>query len=145
MPKKPSTILVMQDYGPLSSRRWFRLTVSDIGRVSKTAIRFELRILDDPRQTGRTIVHELPAILAPHSPLCEFLAEGFGIRLAENESFDLAALTGRNLEARFTRSREGHPQMIAAVRPSDDGDRSSRPEESTFGEPEASDGLGQDD
>ena len=88
MPKKPSTVLVMQAYRPLSSRRFYQVEFKTVCCRTGVNVRVELAILDDPQQAGRTVAHDLPAVLAPDSPLCEFLAEGFGIRVTENESFD---------------------------------------------------------
>jgi hypothetical protein len=116
MPKKPSTVVVMRDYPPLSRRRWYTFTVQGVTLEPKGRVCLELLIVDAPEQAGRRIVHRIPAILAPGSPLCRLLADGFGICLAENEPLDLATLTGRVVQARFTKPVAGGVQDIAAVR-----------------------------
>lgn len=117
MPKKPSTRLVMQAYRRLPSRRYVKLNVKSVSRPSKEFIRFEFGILDDSRQAGRTVVHDLPALLAPSSPLQTFLADGFDIRLATGQSVDLATLVGRVVRARFSKPKNGNEQALMAIRP----------------------------
>jgi hypothetical protein len=117
MPKKPSTQMVMLNYSAFSSRRVYRLRVEAIEIAKRGAVRFELAVIGDPRQAGRLLNHDLPAILAPNSPLARFLDEAFGIRVAENETLDLATLRGREFEARFAKHVEGAEQAIVAVRP----------------------------
>jgi|GEM_PF-2345208 len=142
MPKKPSTVFVMQNYQPLSSRRFYKLAVKAVSRLSKAGVRFELSALDDPQQAGRTIIHDVPAVLAPNSPLCEFLAAGFGLRLAEGQSLDLATVVGRVLQARFSKARGGNEQKIAAIRFSEEPDQNTGPTTRTFEEQERTRGLG---
>jgi hypothetical protein len=107
----------MQAYQPLSSRRWYSAAVRSVRRLNNEAVGFDFDILNDPQQTGRTIIHESPTILAPNSPLYKFLTDGFGIQLNENESLDLASLVGRVVELRFTKAVNGQEQAIAAIRP----------------------------
>lgn len=116
MPKKPSMVLTMADYPRLSTRRWYKVTV---GRVSieKPGVVIELFFVEAPEQAGRQIVHSLPAVLAPGSPLCEFLSKSFGLVLSQNEQVDLSSLVGRQLEARFTKPDRLGVQAVAAVRP----------------------------
>jgi len=116
MPKRASTVVVMQEYAALSSRRWYGVVVKKIGRAGRGTIRIEMTLVDDPSQTGRVVEHDVPAIVAPGSPLATFLVDGFGIELKENQPFDLTQLVGRRLDARFTKSTAGQVQSIAAVR-----------------------------
>jgi len=116
MPKKLTTICTMRNYRPLSSRRPYKLVVSAVCRQSKTHFRFDLSVLDDPQQAGRTIGHVMPAVLAPNSPLCRFLIDGFGVRPVENESVDLETLVGRVFFARFSKAEDGSPQEILSVK-----------------------------
>jgi len=80
-------------------------------------LRFVLTVLDDPRQAGRIINHDLFTVLTPNSPLCRFLVEAFNVRLSEQQSFDLAHLVGRSFQARFDKGAEGCFQAMVAVRP----------------------------
>jgi hypothetical protein len=116
MPKKPSTVLIMRDYQPVSSRRWYAVTVRTVAPEGRGIVCFSLSIIDAPEQAGRQVVHRIPAVLAPHSPLCRFLADAFGIRLAENEPLDLATLAGRLFRVKFTRPDSAGVPAIAAVR-----------------------------
>jgi len=117
MPKKPSTCMVMRSHPPLSARFWYTLVVLAIRRVNRGCVGFELGVVGDLRQAGRTIIHNLPAILTPNSPLARFLIDGFGMHLAERQSFDLATLIGRRFQARFDGGVEGRFQAIVAIRP----------------------------
>jgi hypothetical protein len=116
MPKKPSMHVVMQNYPLLSTRRWHMMEVLAV-RKMKVGVCFELAVLDDPHQAGRTLAHNLPAVLTPNSPLSRFLADGFGVHLTEHQSFDLATIVGRQFQARFDKGADGHFQAIVAVRP----------------------------
>lgn len=117
MPRKPSTVVVMKGYQPFSSRRWVRVKVAEAGRTGREALQLTFSVEEEPNQAGRTIVHSLPALLAPGSPLGRFLANGFGICLTENEPFDLTTLVGRTIEAKFSKAEDGEAQVIIAVRP----------------------------
>lgn len=116
MPRKPSTTIPMQSYPPFSSRRWYAATFDSVARPGKLLIQIVLSILNDPRQAGRKVTHDLPALLAPGSPLHEFLANGFGIRPTANEQVDLTTLVGRTVDVRFTPARDGSEQLISSVR-----------------------------
>lgn len=117
MPKQPSTLFTMQDYPTLSIRFFYTLIVQSVHRANRAGVQFELGVVEDVRQAGRTVVHNLPAVLTPQSPLSLFLAEAFNIRLSERQSFDLTKLVGRRLQARFDKGINGSLQAIAAVRP----------------------------
>ena len=114
MPKKPSSVLTMQERQPLSTRQPYTLTVTDI-KLNKAIIRFETTVVDDHRQAGRIIGHELSAVLAPNSPLARFLDDGFGITLSTGQSVDLAGLVGQHLIARFTKPDTQGKQEITTV------------------------------
>ena len=116
MPKRASTVVVMQEYAALSSRRWYGVVVKKIGRAGRGTIRIEMTLVDDPSQAGRVVEHDVPAIVAPGSPLATFLVDGFGIELKENQPFDLTQLVGRRLDVRFGKATAGQVQPIAAVR-----------------------------
>ena len=116
MPKKPSTLFVMREYPSLSTRKYHKMTIEDVRRPGKAKVHFRLRVLDNPDQAGRTITYELPTVMAPGSPLCKFLADGFGIHLDKGQSLDPATLIGRALEARFSRRGKSHDQQIEGVR-----------------------------
>jgi hypothetical protein len=116
MPKKPSMHMVMHAYRPLSTRRWHTIEVRAV-RKAKVGVCFELAILGDPHQAGRTVDHCLPAVLTPNSALSRFLGDGFGVRPSEREPFDLATLVGRRFQARFDKGTDGRFQAIVAVRP----------------------------
>jgi len=116
MPKRASTVVVMHDYQSFSSRRWYVLAVQKTCRAARGTIRIEMTVIDDPSQAGRVVGHEVPAIVAPGSPLSVFLKDGFDIELKANEPFDLAMLVGRRVEVRFTKATAGQVQSIAAVR-----------------------------
>ncbi len=142
MPKKPSTVLVMKDYQPMSSRRWYTVTVQDVVPEGRGMLCFDLSIVGAPEQAGRRIVHRIPAVLAPNSPLCQLLINGFGIRLAENEPLDLATLTGRAFRVRFTKAGDAGVQDIAAAQQIDAiGDGPSQAG-GTGGDQEIARGLG---
>jgi len=117
MPRKLCTLFVMKANRPLSERRWYPLDVKAIRRT-RAAVRFELGVVGDEQQAGRTIIHDLPAVLTPNSPLSRFLADAFNVRLSEKQSFDLATLVGRHFQARFDKGVEGRFQAMVAVRPS---------------------------
>ena len=144
MPKKPSTDFVMQDYPALPSRRWPKLAVRGVCRTSKGSISFELSVLDDPKQSGRVIIHDVPAVLAPNSPLHRFLEDGFGIRLARGEHFDMATLVDRVLLARFSKAQEGNDQTIAAIKACEQSAQGQHaaPAKSAAQDQEAASGLG---
>jgi hypothetical protein len=142
MPKKPSTLLVMKDYPPMSSRRWYPLGVDAVSRMNKGEIRFDLSVLSEPKQAGRKVVHRVPAVLAPNSPLSQFLADGFGIHLGDNEPLDLATLAGRSLRARFTKPGDTGAQEVAAVRPCDGADHACRTTVDMNDDQEVTGGLG---
>lgn len=116
MPKRASTVVIMEAYASFSSRRWYGLVVKKIGRAGRGTIRIEMTVIDDPSQAGRVVGHEVPAIVAPGSPLSVFLKDGFDIELKANEPFDLAMLVGRRVEVRFTEALSGQLQAITAVR-----------------------------
>lgn len=116
MPKKATMCFVMQDYPPLSSRRLYNLGIQAVHK-SKAGVRFELAVLDDPRQVGRTVLHHLPAVLTPKSPLARFLVDAFAVRLSERQSIDLAQFVGRRLLARFDKCLDGCLQAIASIKP----------------------------
>lgn len=116
MPKRASTVVVMQAYPPFSSRRWYAMILLNTCRAGRGIIRMELSIVGDPGQAGRVVGHEVPAIVAPGSPLCAFLKDGFGIELKVNEPFDLTQLVGRRVEVRFSRAMTGQEQAIVGVR-----------------------------
>jgi len=116
MPRKSVMKLTMQDHPPLSSRRWSILVVQTVLKLNRSMLRFELGVLDDDRQAGRTVFHNLPAVLTPNSPLSRFLADAFGVRLSERESYELTTLVGRRFQARFDKGVEGTLQAIVAVR-----------------------------
>lgn len=117
MPKKPSTCMVMQPHSPLSPRFWYTSIVLAVHRANRACVGFEFGVVGDDRQAGRTVVHNLPAILAPNSPLSRFLVDGFGIHLAERQPFDLATLVNRQFQARFDKGVQGRFQAIVAIRP----------------------------
>ncbi len=116
MPKKPSTVVVMAAYAALSSRRWIKLRVAEVARSGRENLQLSLSIEDEPSQAGRMILHEVPVVLAPRSPLMRFLEDGFGVRLTENQPFDLTMLVGRMVETRFSKALDGQAQVIVAVR-----------------------------
>jgi len=142
MPKKPSTVLSMKDYQPVSSRRWYTVTVRTVAPEGRGIVGFALSIIDAPEQAGRQVVHRIPAVLAPHSPLCRFLADAFGIRLAENEPLDLATLAGRLFRVKFTRPDSAGVPPIAAVRQLDAAASTPPRPPGTPGDQEANRGLG---
>lgn len=116
MPKKPSRVVVMAAYAALSSRRWIKLRVAEVARSGREKLQLSLSIEDEPSQVGRMILHEVPALLAPGSPLTKFLEGGFGVRLTENQPFDLTTLIGRTVETRFSKAADGQAQVIVDVR-----------------------------
>jgi hypothetical protein len=93
------------------------LAVKAIRKQTRGIVRFELEVLDDAQQAGRTVVHDLPAVLTPTSPLCRFLADALRVCLPQGQSFDLASVAGRQFQARFDQGVEGCLQAIVAVRP----------------------------
>ncbi len=141
MPRKPSTVVPMQSYPAFSSRRWYQVSIESVSRPGKTMIRIVLSILNDPRQAGRKVTHDIPALLAPGSPLHEFLVGGFGIRPAANEQVDLLTLLGRVADARFMPVRDGGEPQIAAFRVRNNGVK--RLKLATTRTDETENGLGQ--
>jgi hypothetical protein len=137
MPKKPSTVLVMKDYRPMSTRRWYMVIVAEVSLQGKGMVCFELLISDAPEQAGRRVVYRIPAVLAPDSPL-----HRFGIRLAEGEPLDLATLVGRVLRARFSKPGAAGAQDIAAVEQFDAAVNNRSPVPDAGAIQEANDGLG---
>jgi hypothetical protein len=117
MPKKPSLLISMQDRPPLSTRRWHTLEVQRVHKQARGLVRFEIGVLDDARQAGRTVLHDLPAVLTPGSPLCRFLDAAFRVHPSQGQSFDLATVLNRRFQARFDQGVEGCLQVIVAVRP----------------------------
>lgn len=134
MPKKPSAVVVNKGYPMLPTRRWSKCALVNAGRSGRDMIRFELSILNEPSQSGRMILHEVPAVLAPSSPLSRLLEEGFGVRLLENQPFDLTTLLGRLVETRFSKPVDGQTQSIVAVRPYPQPDSKTRESKSAITE-----------
>jgi len=142
MPRKPCTLLVMQDYPPLSPRRWHPLIVQAVRKISRAAVRLEMGVADDEHQAGRTIIHELPAVLTPNSPLSRFLADAFNVHLSENQPFDLAALVGRRLQARFDKGVDGRFQAMVDVRSCKEATAQTKEVNKVSPKQEENDGLG---
>ncbi|MBP7935816.1 MAG: hypothetical protein KA354_14305 [Phycisphaerae bacterium] len=117
MPRKPSSLMIMQEYPPLPTRGWLILVVLAVRRLSRIVVRFELGVIEDVRQAGRILNYDLPAVLTPNSPLCRFLADGFRVRVADGQSFELKSLVGRRFQARFDQGADGCLQAIVAARP----------------------------
>lgn len=118
MPRRAALCLTKRAYPPFSRRRWYPVRIDRVCRPKSGRIRFSLSVLGDEQQADRILTHELPAVLAPGSPLDRLLAATLGAVLEENQSVDLVALIGRELEARFTAVDGDGVQMIAETRPS---------------------------
>ncbi|MCB9852824.1 MAG: hypothetical protein H6819_06990 [Phycisphaerales bacterium] len=116
MPRKPSTIIPMQSYPAFSSRRWYAATVESVARPGKPLVRFVLSLLNDPRQAGRQVTHDIPALLAPGSPLYHFLANGFDVHPTTKDQVDLTTIVGRVVELRFTPAGDNDVQSVSSVR-----------------------------
>ncbi len=67
MPKRVSTILVMQDFSPFSTRRWYGLAVQKAGRVGRGTIRIELTVQPNAAVTQAVPMRiEIAPILLPY-------------------------------------------------------------------------------
>jgi hypothetical protein len=142
MPKRTSTVVIMRRYPPLSSGRWYTAAVQAVSLERKRTVCFEFTIVSTTAQAGRRVVHRLPAVLAPGSPLCAALARGFRIRVAENESFELATLTGRAVRVRFTQPDANGGQEIDALQALGTNEPGDAPPTGGPDDEEVHDGLG---
>ena len=117
MPKKPKIELRMTGYPPFSTCRWQLLAVAEVGSAGRGTVQFVLTPVDNPGQAGRRCHHDLPGVLAPGSPLAEFLRAALGVAIAAGQTIDLAKLAGRRVMAKFGEPRADGEQPIVAVKP----------------------------
>ncbi len=115
-PTQSATKLVLREYDTIPSGRWVNLRLVRIG-LGEGLLTLTSEVVNHPDQLGRQIEHVLPALLRPGSPLTGWLAAAFGIRLAMNESLELADLVGRQTEAKFSKPGPDGTQQITAWRP----------------------------
>ena len=110
-------ILRVQPYPPFSSREVYEAVVDAVEFPDPEHVRLRLCPQAGPRQAGRRVALDRPAVFSPGSPLYELVETVFGFRLAMDQEFDLSTLLGRRLRIRFEKARPDGRQEIVEVKP----------------------------
>ena len=114
--RKSPTKLMMGSYDALPINRYRIVELVAVDPSTESMVRLTFIVHGDSRQAGRQIHHDMPAVLAPSSPLAGFLGDAFGVSLRLGDTVDLETYIGQRLKAKFsTPDATGH-QTITAFR-----------------------------